>query len=120
VGTVTFVGGVLIGRTGNNVGLARRISAHSNNTSTTVTVPYPRAIAVGDTMFRFPYSLAVQSVVFVSNITQVDGTATVGTDAPFAVVQMHQAAQGGVTVDLVNSAATVTLLARDHNYNPLS
>lgn len=119
VGTIDHSGGILIGRTGNNVGLARRISAHTNNTSTGVTVPFPRALAVSDTFFRFPYSLAVQSLTFTTDIVQADGT-TALTGAPFAVIQMNQAAQGGVTLDLVAGSATVTLVSRDHNFNPLS
>lgn len=118
VGTVSMAGGILIGKTGANAGLVRRSDAHTNSTSCTVEVPFPRTIAVGDTFFRFPYSLAGQTMQMTSDLTQADGTIVLGTGAPFAMVGLI--ANGGVVVDLINSTAVVHVVARDHAYNPLS
>lgn len=51
-------GGLTWCTSGNNVGLSRSITAYSSATSITVTVPFPRAIAVGDTFLDVPYNLA--------------------------------------------------------------
>lgn len=118
VGTIDHSGGILVGRTGANAGLVRRISSHINSTSTTVTQPFPRALAVNDTFFRFPYSLATQALTLTSDITQADGTTAV-TGAPFIPVYIGEGL-GGVTVDIINDTAVVHVIARDHHYNPLS
>lgn len=113
VGTISMAGGTLIGRTGNNAGIGRRISAHSNNTSTTVTQPFPRALAVNDTFYRFPYSKATITVQLTTNLLQADGTIVYATGAPFNVIQF-EGGFGGVTVDLQTDTALVHCLFRDH------
>ena len=50
------ISGVVWCISGNNVGHARVCSAFSDNVSLTVTVPFPRAIAVGDEFLIVPWS----------------------------------------------------------------
>lgn len=119
VGTVSMAGGTLIGRTGNNAGIGRRISAHTNSVSTAVTVPFPRAIAVNDTFYRFPWSKATITVQLTTLLGQADATIVNGTGAPFSVIQW-QGGYGGITVDLQNDKAVVHCLMRDHFMNALS
>ena len=57
VGTHDIDGGVIWCVSGNNVGLSRQITAYSSNTSVTVTVPFPRAIAVGDIFHIIPWNI---------------------------------------------------------------
>ena len=56
VGTADMVSGTVWCISGANVGLARPITTHTGSTSFTVTVPFPRAIAVGDEFLFVPYS----------------------------------------------------------------
>lgn len=58
VGTHDIDGGTAYCISGNNVGLSRSITAYSSNTSVTVTVPFPRAIAVGDVFILVPWNTA--------------------------------------------------------------
>lgn len=116
VGTASMAGGILVGRRGNNAGLVRRISAHTNSTSCAVTVPFPRTLAANDTFYRFPWSLAAQTVQFTSDITQADGTIATGTGAPFSPVQL-EGMLGGVTVDIANDVALLHCVARSHQYH---
>ena len=119
VGTVSMAGGILVGRTGNNAGLTRRSDAHTNSTSCTVEVPFPRTIAVNDTFFRFPWSLAAQVVQMTTNLVEADSTIVTGTGAPMIPVN-YQGALGGTLCDIVNSTAVLFAILRDHAYNPLS
>lgn len=119
VGTVSMAGGILVGRTGNNAGLTRRSNAHTNSTSCTVEVPFPRTLEAGATFFRFPWSLAAQVLQFTSNLVEADGTIVTGTGAPMIPVN-YRGAIGGTLCDLVNSAAVVFAMFRDHAFNPLS
>lgn len=56
VGAADMDGGTVWCTSGNNVGLSRQITTHTGSTSFTVTVPFPRAIAVGDEFLFAPYS----------------------------------------------------------------
>ena len=71
VGSADFDGGLLVCTKGNNVGLSRSVTAHSGGTSATVTVPFPRAIAVGDEFYIIHYNWV--------------GTGAAGADGPMAV-----------------------------------
>ena len=51
-----MTGGTLWCISGANVGHARQIASDVASTSVTVTVPFPRTIAVGDTFLEVPYS----------------------------------------------------------------
>jgi hypothetical protein len=52
-----MTGGTLVCISGANVGESRMITAQTVSVSVTVTVPFPRAIAVGDEFFMIPYAL---------------------------------------------------------------
>ena len=112
VGTVSMAGGILIGKTGNNGSIYRRIITHTNNTSTAVEVPYPFTIAVNDQFIRLPWSRAGQTVQLTTNLRGADATIVTGTGAPFAVMDFE--------VDTINNLITVLAVARDHQFNPLS
>ena len=71
VGSADFDGGLLWCTKGNNVGHSRSVTAFSSATSATVTVPFPRAIAVGDEFIIIPYNWV--------------GTGGSGADGPMAV-----------------------------------
>ena len=71
VGSNDFDGGIVWCTKGNNVGHSRSVTAHSAATSVTVTVPFPRAIAVGDEFIVIPYNWV--------------GTGAAGADGPMAV-----------------------------------
>ncbi len=71
VGAADFDGGILFFTSGNNVGISRSITAMSGSVSATVTVPFPRAIAVGDVGVVIPYNWV--------------GTGAAGADGPMAV-----------------------------------
>lgn len=51
-------GGMVWCISGNNVGQSRSITARTASTSVTVTVPFPRAIAVDDTFLHTPFNVA--------------------------------------------------------------
>lgn len=112
VGTVDMSGGLLYGKTGNNVGLARRLSSHSNNTSCTVTVPFPRAIAVNDTFFRVPWSKGTLAIQLITNLTKADAIIVQGTGVPFNIVN--------VIFDLVGSNVLVQAVPRTAWLNSLA
>lgn len=67
VGAADMVGGVVWCIAGGNVGHARVISAHAASTSFTVTVPFPRAIAVNDEFLWVPWAM------FGTNAADIDG-----------------------------------------------
>lgn len=110
VGTVSFAGGLIKGRTGNNAGITRRISAHTNSTSTAVTVPFPRTIAVNDTFIRVPWDKTTQTVQLTSTFIEANGIIVFATGAPFLVTD--------VKIDIVNDTAVVRAIAADHQFNP--
>lgn len=110
VGTVDMDGGLVIGRTGGNGGIVRRLTVHTNSTNNTVIVPFPRAIAIGDTFIRVPYSKSAQAVQLTTNFVEANGIIAYGTGAPFAVID--------VDFDVVNDAVAIECVALDHQLNP--
>lgn len=110
VGTVDMDGGLVIGRTGNNAGVARRLTTHDNNVDNDVIVPFPRTIAVGDTFIRVPYSKSAQAVQLTTNFVEANGIIAYGTGAPFGVVD--------VDFDILNDAVVIEMVALDHQLNP--
>lgn len=56
VGAADMDGGTVWCTLGNNVGLSRTITTHTASTSFTVTVPFPRTIAVGDEFLFLPWN----------------------------------------------------------------
>jgi hypothetical protein len=91
-------GGTVWGRSGNNVGLSRTITAHTASTSVTVTVPFPRAIAVDDTYLMCPWNVGGDgaasgadghNVQTTTLFTQADATIASGTGVEAAVIELE-------------------------------
>lgn len=112
VGTVSMAGGLVIGRTGANVGAIRKLNAHVNSTSTAVGIAFVNAIEVGDTFIRVPYSRMGQTMQFTTDFVQANGIIAFGTGAAFNVL--------GVRFKEDQDLVWVQVTARDHAYNPLS
>ena len=112
VGTVNMEGGLIKGRTGANVGAIRKIAAHTDNVSETVTMAFVNSIAVGDTLIRVPYSRRGVNMQLTSNFVEADGIIAVGTGAAFAIVN--------VIIDEAQGIAWVDVVSRDHFYSPES
>jgi hypothetical protein len=88
VGTVNMRGGVMIGRTGANGGVTRRIGVHTDNTSEAVVVPFPYTIAVGDTFYRLPFSKACENVQLTTLLDEVDASIVFATGGAAAVLRV--------------------------------
>lgn len=113
VGTINMEGGLIKGRTGANAGSIRKIAAHSNNTSTTVTVPFPNAIAVDNTFIRVPWCRGAVGVQMVATtIDEADGAIASGTGIPFNVEE--------VLIDESDDVAYVLGCFRTHFMNALA
>src|SRR3990167_2461133 len=115
VGTISMVGGLLKGRTGNNAGAIRKITAHSNNTSTTCAMGFINSIPVNDTFIRVPYSREVTGMQMTTNFVEANGiiaamTAAPGTLGPWRVVAVH--------INEVRDLAYVDVVCLDHMFNP--
>lgn len=109
VGTNSPVEGTLFCLSGANAGRSRIITSWNSNTDLTVTVPFPFAIAVGDTFLVSPYSRLAAAA---GNI-QATGTDFLEADASIA------AGTGGVvavTEVIFNTAARsyVQFVLGDH------
>jgi hypothetical protein len=81
VGTSEALGGYLIGLSGVNKGHVRIMTAHSDNTSTTVTNPFDASMASGDTFLR-TYAPFQTGIELVTDFTQFAQTTTAGEDYP--------------------------------------
>jgi hypothetical protein len=73
-------GGTIWCISGNNVGYSRTITTHTSTTSLTVTVPFPRAIAVGDVFLACPWNTTGETTAGNDGITKVT-TSTLLTQA---------------------------------------
>lgn len=84
----TFDEGMVWGLTGANMGVARKLTSVST-TAGTVTVAFPRDIAVGDTFLRAPY-FPCQTITaqFTTNLYQADASIAVGTGASCRVLEV--------------------------------
>lgn len=104
--------GTCWGLTGANAGLSRRVTTYTANTSWVVLVPFPRAIAVGDTFLVCPYSpLVTTAIQLTTDLVEADATVAYGTGGNARVVEL-----------VLNGAGDsfVHFIARDHAYNELS
>ena len=81
VGTSEFVGGYLVGLSGNNIGAVRVIDAHTDNTSTAVVVPFDSDVALNDTYLR-TFAPGLQGVELTTNFEQWNGVPGAGGDLP--------------------------------------
>ena len=97
---------------GANVGLSRRVTTFTANTSWVVTVPFPRTIAVNDTFAVVPYSPLVTIALQLSTLlTQADATIAFGTGGTARIVQLILAG---------TSDSYVHFMARNHVFNELT
>lgn len=103
--------------TGANVGHARIITTHTASVSFVVTVPFPRAIAVGDTFLFVPYTAwgtfaasldGSNAVQFTTNIDQADGAIASGTGAEALVFNLELRGR---------TDTKVSYMLRDHQWN---
>jgi len=104
--------GICWGLSGANVGLSRKITTYTANTSFVVTVPFPRTIAVNDTFAVCPYlPLVTRAVQLSTLLTEADASIVVGTGGNATVVEV-----------VLNGASDsyVHFIGRDHVYNELS
>lgn len=75
--------------TGANAGLSRKVTTYTANTSWVVTVPFPRAIAIGDTFLVCPYSPFVTvAIQLTTNLVDADATVAFGTGANARPVEL--------------------------------
>jgi len=98
VGTSDMTGGVVWCTKGNNIGLARPIVTHNSAADFVTTVPFPRAIAVGDEFLFVPYNVfgtgasAIDghgNIQATSNIAEADGSIATGTGGAVMVTQLE-------------------------------
>lgn len=111
-GSVDFSGGLVIGKSGANVGQIRKMSSHVDNTSNTVTVGFLNNTVVGDQFICVPFGRSVLKVQMTADFTQANGIIATGTGANFRVLN--------VVFDEQNSLAWVDVVSSDHMYNPES
>lgn len=112
VGTISMSGGLVKGRTGNNVGQVRKLISQVNSTSCTVGIGFLYATAVGDTFIRMPYSRAISTCQMTTDFTGMNGLIAVGSLGALRVVN--------VEIDETRDVAYVDVLAGDHFFNPES
>jgi len=111
-GNADFSGGLVIGRTGQNVGQIRKMSSHVDNTSNTVTVGFLNNTVVGDTFICVPFGRSVQKLQFTSNFVEANGVIATGTGANFRVLN--------VIFDEQRDLVWVDVVSGDHMFNPES
>jgi hypothetical protein len=111
-GTINMEGGLVKGRTGNNVGQIRKIDAQVNDVSTTAGIGFVNAMAVGDTFIRVPFSRMIAVMEMTTNFVEANGIQNTGTGANFRIVAVH--------IDEQRDVAFVDVVASDHWYNPES
>lgn len=117
VGSNDFDGGIVWCTKGNNVGHSRGVTAHSAATSVTVTVPFPRAIAVGDEFIVIPYNIAG------TGAAGADGPGFLQTSTLFTQADASIAGGTGGEVSVVDlelngaSDSHVLFVLRDHVHN---
>ena len=113
VGTIDMDGGLICGRTGNNAGVVRRNTTHTDNVSDAVIVPFPRTIAVNDTFIRVPYSKSAQNVQLTDvTFIEADGTIAYGTGIRLSVTD--------VDFDIINSEVVIYGVLGSHQLNALA
>ena len=110
------IGGTVWCLRGNNVGHARTITSFSDNTSLTVTVPFPRAIAVNDEFLRCPWS------AYGTHGADLDGSGFLQTTTLFTQANATIASGTGGVVQVVGMVLRGTTNSfvhfkfRDHHY----
>ena len=115
VGTASFVGGMLFSINRANKGQSRVITAHTNSTSTAVTVEFASDLAVDDRFVRLPWAPGIQNVQLTGNWEEANAIIVTGTGIAAQVVHV-------LVDDNIETAPTgkVYFCFRDHFLNPLS
>jgi len=112
VGTTDMDGGTIWCISGNNVGHSRVITTHSSGASMTVTVPFPRAVAVGDEFLFIPWATigdgtagedGNSNVQTTTSRDQADASIASGTGGEVAVVDLELNGAGDTYVLFVVS-----------------
>ena len=106
VGTINMAGGLIKGRTGNNVGQIRKLNAHVNSVSTTVGIAFLNTDVIGNTYIRVPYSRMVAAMQMTATFIEANGIIATGTGAIFRVVR--------VFIDEQNDVASVHVVHGGH------
>lgn len=130
VGTSEYVGGIMVGLTGNNRGQWRRITAHTDNVSETVTEPFNSAVAVGDTYLR-TFGIGMIGMEITTNYVEFMGTEAAGEDLPDTGyhrseglrVEGQELVDPASSIDILNPTAPtvdVLFLFTDHALNSLA
>ena len=133
VGTSEFVGGYLLGLTGNNANQARVIDSHSDNTSETVDDPFDKAIAVNDTFLR-TFAEGLQGIELTTNFRQFMGDGVGGVDLPdtghAAVIEVYCEQQQIYTekgenpfvnvINKTNPRIDIDVVLIDHMFNSIA
>lgn len=113
VGTIDMSGGLIIGRTGNNAGVVRRMTTHNNNTDCNVIVPFPRTIEAGATFLRSPFSKSTLAAQLTATVfTEVNGIIAFGTGCNLRCLD--------VAMDIIDDEILVDLVCGDHFYSPIA
>lgn len=115
VGTNTRVGGVMICLSGENAGQRRRIASWVSNVSVTTSMPFPKAIAVGDTFLLISWAVPNQAVQLTTGFDEADGLAAVGAGGNLHVV--------GVVADISDAAnprAWIDTVLGQAHFNPVA
>lgn len=74
---------------GANLGLSRKITTYTANTSWVVTVPFPRGIVIGDTFCAVPYSPFVTvAIQLTTDLVEANATVAFGTGGTARVVEL--------------------------------
>ena len=98
--------------TGANAGLSRRVTTFTANTSWVVTVPFPRAIAIGDTFCVVPYSPFVTiALQLTTDLVEANAIIAFGTGANARTVELVLEGAG---------SSFVHFIGRDMALNELS
>lgn len=88
VGAVDRSGGYVVGLTGDNAGIKRRISAWSSGASVTPSPAFPFAIAIGDEFVVVPFSKASLACTLTSDFKEMSGVAAVNAGGEWSVAGM--------------------------------
>lgn len=118
IGVIDMTGGLVMGRTGANVGQIRKMTAYTASTSQTVTVQFLNPTVVGDTFLRVPYSRMISKTQMTSNFAEMNGL--IACNNAGAVASLGAFRVLNVVLDLDRDMAFVDVIAADHAYNPES
>jgi hypothetical protein len=113
VGTIDMSGGLIMGKTGNNVGVVKRLTTHNNGADCRVIEPFPHTIAVGDEFIRVPFSKSAIAVQLTTPVfSEANGIIAYGTGCAFNVID--------VDFDLLDEEVLIHAVSGNHFLNPIA